>query len=173
MALPRARRGLSLAQQAIGLRSSYPAAKITLVPARVTWVGLIRPTPLSRDYKVKITYQLGRFPNVVVLDPLEYRPGEDLPHTYQDGSLCLHETDEWTPAMHIADTTVPWASEWLAHYEVWKIGGRWYGDGDNPDLAGSAAMPLTEMSTAQLDLMATTTTVAASSAGGGRLRTSL
>lgn len=128
MAIPRTSRGLSLAQQALGLRVCFPEAKIILAPTRLIWIGLIRPTPCSRDYRIKITYRYLCFPDVVAITPLESRPGENLPHTYGDGSLCLHETHEWTPSMAIADTIVPWTSEWLAHYELWKVRGRWYGD---------------------------------------------
>jgi hypothetical protein len=130
MAIPQGPRGLSLPQQAIGLRFGFPSAKVTLTPTRLTWVSPVRPTPLSRDYEIQIAYRYGWFPKVVTLDPLESRPGEDLPHVYRDGSLCLHEVHEWAPNMHIVDTIVPWVSEYLAHYELWKVGGHWYGDDD-------------------------------------------
>jgi hypothetical protein len=138
MAIPRPPRRLSLAQQAIRLWSCFPEAKITLQPTKLTWIGVIRPTPCSRDYPTKITYQYGWYPEVVTIDTLKSRPGENLPHTYSDGSLCLHEAHEWTPAMAIVDTVVPWTAEWLAHYELWRVRGRWYGD----DLPARTAAPV-------------------------------
>ena len=36
--------------------------------------------------------------------------------------------------MLIAETIVPWASEWLFYYEIWKGTGEWYGGGDWPPL---------------------------------------
>lgn len=120
---------LSLAQQAMILRSRFPASRVDLRRDRVSWTGTIRPTPCSRDYEVVIVYRQGRYPHVTVLDPpLEPGPGDTLPHTYRDGSLCLHLKSEWDSSMPIADTIVSWAAEWLAHYELWKVRGRWYGD---------------------------------------------
>jgi len=126
--IPRTPRGLSLPQQALGLRSCFPTAETTLRPTVLTWIGVIRPTPCSSDYTIKITYRYASFPDVVAVTTLEPRRGEYLPHTYCYGSLCLHEAHEWTPAMAIAATTVPWTAEWLAHNELWKVRGRWHGD---------------------------------------------
>jgi hypothetical protein len=71
-------------------------------------------------------------PQVRVLDELASREGRSLPHVYSDGTLCLHETDEWKATMVIADTIVPWTAEWLAHYEIWLVTGDWYGGGEWP-----------------------------------------
>jgi hypothetical protein len=51
-----------------------------------------------------------------------------LPHFDREGSICLHEASQWDGSMFIADTTLPWTAEWLAHYELWKRAGRWFGD---------------------------------------------
>lgn len=133
--------GLSLAQQAMILRSRFPESPVDLRRDCVSWTGMIRPTPCSRDYEVMIVYRWGRYPHVTVVDPsLEPGPGDALPHTYGDGSLCLHLKSEWNSGMPIADTIVPWAAEWLAHYEVWKVRGRWYGD-DHAETDLIAASP--------------------------------
>ena len=42
---------------------------------------------------------------------------------YGDGTLCLHLEHEWTPDMLIVHTTLPWTSEWLINYEIWKATG--------------------------------------------------
>ena len=34
--------------------------------------------------------------------------------------------------MLLADTIVPWAAEWLMHYELWLVTGEWTGGGDHP-----------------------------------------
>lgn len=122
-------RPLSLAQQAAVLRSNLPGSKIELKPRSLTWTGTIRPTPCGRDYRVEIVYEAGRYPRVIVLDPLTTDdPEAYLPHTYRDGSLCLHTASDWNSTMSIADTTIPWAADWLAHYELWRHGSRWHGD---------------------------------------------
>jgi hypothetical protein len=51
---------------------------------------------------------------------------------FDDGSLCLHLEDEWTPDMLMVDTTLPWTAEWLINYEIWKATGVWYGGGQWP-----------------------------------------
>jgi hypothetical protein len=135
MAIPSLRPRLSLAQQAISLRFRFPSAEVTLTSTTLTWTGIIRPTLLSRDYKVKMTYRYAEPPKIVTEEPLESRPGENLPHIYRGGSLCLYDTNEWKPDMLLADTIVPWAAEWLAHYELWKVRGHWYGD-DEPSPVG-------------------------------------
>ena len=96
----------------------------------MTWTTTLQPTELSRAYLIKVYYTPGWFPQVKVLPKLPSRPGEALPHTYRNGSLCLHKADEWSPDMLIADTIVPWTCEWLIHYEIWLATGEWYGGGE-------------------------------------------
>jgi hypothetical protein len=123
----------SLVQQAFGLHARFPEVRAKLKPDRLIWTGKIQPTPGSRVYTVRITYEPGRFPRVRVVSPaLQPRPGEALPHLFSDGTLCLHLDNEWTPDMLIADTTLPWTSEWLINYEIWKATGDWYGGGQWP-----------------------------------------
>jgi len=100
------------------------------------WAGELRPTPLSSAYLIRIKYSLGSQPETRVVSPaLRYASGcESIPHTYADGSLCLYMPSygEWTPRRFIADTIVPWASLWLAHYEFWLATGEWRGGGEHP-----------------------------------------
>jgi hypothetical protein len=131
----------SLAQQAFALRAAFPHTSAKLTATLLDWTGDLQPTTLSRTYTVRVVYRLDRFPNVTVLEPtLESRPGESLPHVFDDGSLCLHLEHDWTPNMLLVDTTLPWTAEWLIHYELWKHTGAWYGGGEwpparNPDVA--------------------------------------
>lgn len=132
---PSGQRGLSLAQQALGLRRLFPATSAVVRSAQLVWVAALTPTPLSRAYAIRVTYSVGENPRVAVVDP-PLLPDADgyLPHFYsREGCLCLHEVDEWNPSMLIAATIVPWTTEWLAHYELWKRTGQWYGDADLPE----------------------------------------
>jgi hypothetical protein len=126
------RSGLSAAQQAFALRARFPDVQGKLKAGRLVWTGSLEPTPLSRSYRVQIAFGPRGQPQVRVLDELATREGRSLPHVYSDGTLCLHETDEWVETMSIADTIVPWAAEWLAHYEIWLVTGEWYGGGEWP-----------------------------------------
>lgn len=123
----------SLARQAFALHGLFPEVKAKLTATRLMWIGTIQPTPNSRFYTVRIAYSIGDFPKVTVLEPqLETPPGETLPHIFEDGSLCLHLEDEWTPDMLIIDTTLPWTAEWLINYEIWKATCEWHGGGQWP-----------------------------------------
>jgi hypothetical protein len=84
-----------------------------------------------------LRYRLGQQPAVRVLDPvLQPRPDADaLPHIYAEGDLCLFAPGEWNSSMAIGRTIIPWASEWLLHYEIWHAAGEWTGGGRHPSPA--------------------------------------
>ena len=122
-------RSLSMAQQALGLRSVFPDADVALKPESLRWTGRLQPSDLSRAYTVRVDYKRGRYPAVRVLVPeLVATEAGFLPHTYDDGTLCLHSVGQWNGAMLIVDTVVPWTAEWLLHYEMWLATGEWFGD---------------------------------------------
>ncbi len=113
------------------------------------WIGEVRP--LMQSYTISIGYiapttvellDLRRMqPRVAVLTPeLRPRRGDpegQLPHVYYIGDgpldvvLCLFDpnSDEWSPAMSLAETTVPWTIDWLAAYEGWRATGSWTATG--------------------------------------------
>jgi hypothetical protein len=131
MAAPKPR-ALSVTQQAIALKRDFPAAFLEPKAGQLVWRHELQPTPLSRSYRVQITYRAGGVPSVRVLDDLARRDGEQLPHTYTNGTLCLHQRYDWSGQMWLATTTVPWTSEWLANYELWLPDGVWFGGGTWP-----------------------------------------
>ena len=107
----------------------------------LTWVGPLRG--FQREYTVEVRWN-ARDPNagplVRVLEPrLRARPGGrfiDIPHLltidpldHELSPLCLFDPQEgqWNGSMLIADTILPWASEWLHHYEFWHLDGVWRG----------------------------------------------
>lgn len=125
-------RSLSMAQQATGLRSVFPDADVALKPYSLRWTGRVQPSDLSRVYTTRIDYKRGHYPSIRVLAPeLKATEAGFLPHTYDDGTLCLHDVGQWNAAMLIVDTIVPWAAEWLLYYEMWLATGEWYGDADS------------------------------------------
>lgn len=79
-------------------------------------------------------YELGAAPRVYVVRPaLERRGGRRPPHLYDGGHLCLYRgAHEWNGRMLVADTTLPWASEWLLFYELWLATGDWLARGEHP-----------------------------------------
>ena len=56
-------RSLTMAQQALGLRSVFPDARLTLKPAGLSWTGRLQPCDLSRIYTVQITYSARTLPS--------------------------------------------------------------------------------------------------------------
>lgn len=128
---------LSIAQQALGLRTEFPASQIQVSAQALAWTGILTPTHLSRDYTVTLTYRPGCWPTVLIVDPaLRCDVDGGIPHLYRDGTICLYDTNQWNPTLLFVDTIIPWTSEWLHHYELWVATGTWYGDGDVPlDLA--------------------------------------
>ncbi|MFT8246440.1 hypothetical protein [Roseomonas sp. BN140053] len=123
------------------------------------WEGEVRP--LFQTFAIRVSYRaplvvelldLKRLqPWVRVVDPpLRPRrndPEGQLPHVYYTGEgaldvvLCMFdpEANEWSPTMSLAETTIPWAVDWLASYEGWRATGEWTGGGrhlESPVLDG-------------------------------------
>jgi hypothetical protein len=123
-------RQLSVTQQAVCLQRRFPDERPPAVKAGgLIWTVTLQPTPMSVHYQVAIQYRHRRRPKVKVVAPaLESRQGESLPHVYPGDELCLYYKDEFTGTEDfIADTIVPWTSEWLYFYECWVTSGVWLG----------------------------------------------
>lgn len=109
-----------------------------LTPDRQSYLVRIRFIPGGDAANVVFTYA---GPDIFLLDPPAIRraetPEEPVPHLFAQGppaKLCLWlpGSGEWSPAMPLAETVVPWASEWLFFYELWHATGIWYGRGAHP-----------------------------------------
>lgn len=101
------------------------------------WRGPLRPK--AQFYEVCLFWKPGAMslPYVMVVDPpLRPRPGgtfEEIPHLIFDSNdptrsgLCLFDPEggEWSAARLIAETTIVWAAEWLAYYELWHLTSEW------------------------------------------------
>jgi len=135
----RGRPDLTPAQQYMFLRANPICAGTGRLHATgLIWDYRDRPTPLSREYSMRVTFQRGETPDVFVLSPdLEKLAGDrPLPHVYRDPlrlCLTLPETREWTGAMRIDQTFVPWATTWLYYFEEWLISDEWKGGGKHPE----------------------------------------
>ncbi len=131
MAIPD-RRILALIHEARLLDRNYPQGQTTLKARRLRWRGEFQPSEVSRRYLVDLRYAPPHPPSVFVRSP-KLVPNADghLPHIYPDGSLCLYKPGQWSPSDPIAETILPWACEWLLHYEFWLATGEWCGSGGN------------------------------------------
>jgi hypothetical protein len=125
---------LSLAHQAYWIRHAVPSATCRFRGDRLLCTATLQPTELSSVYTVQVRYQHDDRPVTRILDPvLQVRSGAaGLPHVYIGDELCLYLPGEWDPSMSIGHTILPWASEWLLHYETWLATGKWTGGGRHP-----------------------------------------
>jgi hypothetical protein len=132
--IPRASPPLSLATQHGHLRRRYPNSRVVRGRERLVWSGELTPAEYSASYEVLLDHQIGKFPLVYVARPrLRVVEGKALPHVYSLNTLCLFLGNrEWHESIPIADTLVPWASEWLLFYELWLATGEWLGEGEHP-----------------------------------------
>lgn len=128
---------ISLAQQAGRMASKFPQMKFSIRRNAGSWTGSWLPSPLSDSYQLRIVYQFPFRPKIQILSPrLELASGKTkLPHVYADGQMdiCVHRPEEWSKHRYIADTIMPWISQWLRFYEYWKQTGSWEGKGTHPD----------------------------------------
>lgn len=127
----------TLPQQFLALRRLPLTTRVGLRRNRLHWQGKLQPTPTSDTYLIEIEYAGAGRPAVRVLSPELDVPDDALPHTFRDGDLCLHLPGEWNAGQLIAHSIVPWASEWLLHYELWRATGEWLGGGHEPASDGS------------------------------------
>jgi hypothetical protein len=139
----RDRPDLTPAQQFLFLRSNPICAGTGQLHATgLIWDYRDRPTPLSREYSMRITFQRSETPGVFVTNPdlSALAGGRPLPHVYHDPlrlCLTLPGTREWTGTMRIDQTFVPWATIWLYYFEEWLISDEWKGGGKHPDRTDS------------------------------------
>ena len=129
------RKALNLATQQLMLRKFFPEARCRIKNSHLIWVGQLVPSPLSRSYSVRLCYKLRGNPSVEVLEPrLKKRKGKKPPHLYSGERLCLYmpRVGDWDRSMLLSGTIIPWASEWLLHYEIWLATGEWFGGGVHP-----------------------------------------
>jgi hypothetical protein len=117
------------------LLSRFPDSRGVLRPDRLVWVGSLTPAEYSDSYELVIDHQRRACPLVYVSRPrLQLATNQPLPHVYSWNTLCLFlDHREWDVNIPIADTLVPWASEWLFYYELWLASdGEWFGEGQHP-----------------------------------------
>ena len=128
-----------MAQHFVNLRGNpVSAGEGCLLAGRLKWLYVTSPSPLSREYTIRIEMASDLPPSIFVDDPdIEFiAGGRDLPHVYHNPTrLCLYlpGTQEWQPSMRLDQTVVPWTSLWLFYFECWLISGEWKGGGMHPD----------------------------------------
>lgn len=127
---------ITLAEQIIYMKKQFPNFTYKWKRNIITWIGNLKPTHISTNYKIKIQYSNNGSPKIWITDPkLKARENDGkIPHIYSDNCLCLYLPGvwEWTRGMFIAETIIPWTSLWLYYYEIWLVTGEWFGGGIHP-----------------------------------------
>lgn len=134
------RKPLTAAQQFVNVRGN-PVSRGDgeLRVGRFTWRCSATPSPISRDYDIRIEFRQGRRPEIFVDAPdLQLlADGRRIPHLYRQKppKLCLYlpRTYEWQPWMRLDQTVVPWATLWLFYFEEWLGSDDWKGGGMHPN----------------------------------------
>lgn len=99
----------------------------------------LRAYDCSHRYSLEIIKYPGR-PVEIWLSGNALRKCADLrtiPHIYDSNEanhkvmLCLSYKD-WQPSQAYTDTFIPWAMEWILHFEAWLFTGEWTGGGKHP-----------------------------------------
>lgn len=132
------KRKIRLFDQMMTLRAAYPSASCELRNGTLFWFGKVRPTPLSREYNVSLTYSNSQVPKVWVIgEELQKIDDPDFPHKYDIDvennmvQICLYRYREFTREKFLANTIIPWTVEWLYFYEIWLATGTWCGGGEH------------------------------------------
>ena len=127
---------LAPAKHLAGLRAKFPSGQGSVKRDALHWSIKVRPTPYSLEYLIEVECAMGKKPAVYASGG-EIMQMDDLsriPHKYSVDEaakrvqLCL-DYGEWHRDDSAATTLVPWAIEWLAHFEVWLTTGKWTGGG--------------------------------------------
>jgi hypothetical protein len=119
-------------------RNPLCAGSGRLARGKLMWRFVASPTAFSRRYRVRLEYRQDAVPRVFVEDPdlVDLADGRRLPHVYrqQPPRLCLYlpGEGEWTSAMRLDQTLVPWSILWLFYFEEWLISNEWKGGGVHP-----------------------------------------
>jgi hypothetical protein len=131
---PRRSNMLSIGQQAFLLKNSIANAKVSTGIRSLEFRALVRPTAISREYDLRIRYEIGKHPVSTILAPnIGELTTKKIPHLWKVDpyELCLYFSPEkeWLPHMHLARTIFPWSLEWMFFFECWLGSGEWDGGG--------------------------------------------
>lgn len=127
---------LTISQQRLRLQQTYPELieDIRIHNNELTCIIRLQPTPQSIEYKVRIWFKPGYWPQSSLVEPkvIAKVDGKKPHHLYnqsEDGRerLCVFypKGHEWNDSMFLADAYIPWVTTWLSAYEIWQITGFW------------------------------------------------
>ena len=118
---------IRLLMERSNIQKSFPNFLTHVNGDTLVSTGPIQPTEYSQKYTIKITYRWNNNPKVIIVHP-KIQFDKNI-HMYSDGTLCLYYWKEqpWQNTFHINETIIPWVAEWLVHYEIYELTGKWLG----------------------------------------------
>ena len=131
---------ITLIQQKVALCSAYKGADCVIDKKKnqLFWSGKIKPSALSKEYTVFLSYRFDKSPKVWIIgDELEKLDDANFPHKFDINpknkmvQICLYRYSEFNSSKLIANTIIPWTVEWLYYYELWLATGEWLGGGEH------------------------------------------
>jgi hypothetical protein len=125
-------RPLPLAVQLMHLRTLFSDGCGEIKGERLIWRQTIQPHVLAHQYKCRLEYAVGRYPEIYCVEPrlTDLADGRNVPHVYsrvEPVSMCLFmkRKECWTDGMLLGKVVIPLAHYWLAGFEDWLYSGQW------------------------------------------------
>jgi hypothetical protein len=113
------------------LERNFPWLKTVITNGKLLGKGKIKPNGCKKEYEILVEYDInreGRKERVYVLNDSQIKFNKT-PHLYPGNSLCLYYPKDLPPHLDLNFVDViPWISEWLIMYELWKKYGVWLAD---------------------------------------------
>ena len=110
------------------IEKHFPWLNTIVKEGKLLGKGKIRPKGCKKEYEILIVYDINdtlRKERVFVVNDSQIQ-FDKTPHLYPDNSLCLYYPKDIPQHLDLNFIDViPWISEWLVMYELWKKYGVW------------------------------------------------
>ncbi|QQX76487.1 MULTISPECIES: nucleotidyltransferase [Aequorivita] len=107
---------------------NFPWLQTVVKDGKLLGKGKIKPKGCKKEYEILVSYDIndtGRKERVFILNDSKIKFGTT-PHLYPGNSLCLYYPKDLPQHLELNFVDIiPWISEWLVMYELWKKYGIW------------------------------------------------
>lgn len=120
---------ISLEEQLNKIKERYTVVSSGIIEHSIDWEPLlyctieVHSTGTNKKYLIGVQYQINRMVDLSVLN-------KEVQYTLNEFFLKEKHLDaydphnQFTPDKYIADTVIPWLSEWLSYFEAWEEGNK-------------------------------------------------
>lgn len=113
------------------VESNFPWLQTVVKDGKLLGKGKIKPKGCKKKYEILMVYNINetyRKERVFILNDNQIQFGK-VPHLYPGNSLCLYYPKDLPlhSDLNFVDV-IPWISEWLVMYELWRKYGVWLAD---------------------------------------------